>query len=96
MAKMNLAQEISLKSDAGMKVASRVMELTHVKLGNAAWMEVVVTEMQRLDEFFWKYLHFEWNPDADPVGQLTSILHILNQLPDHHDMKVFQQIEKGN
>lgn len=95
MAIINKRQQISLTSDRGIQIASLVMEKVHVKLGNKAFAEVVECPMNKLDEFFWKYLKFEIDSDTDPVAELHRIHTILDGLPDHPDIQVFQSIEKG-
>ena len=95
MAILNQRQELSLMSQQGKAIASLVMEQVHVKLGNKTFMEICECPMTKLDEFFWKYLKFEINPDSDPVSELHRIHVILDGLPNHPDIRVFQQIEKS-
>jgi len=89
MDELTLEQEISLMSSSGREMLSRVVDLVHMKLGNKAFKELSETPVALSEEFFWKYLKFEWNPRADPVAELSQIHSILDRMENHPDIQEF-------
>lgn len=80
---------MSIRSKTGMKMCTQIIDLVHMKLGNKAFAEIVECRMDQLDEFFWRYLKFEIQSDSDFIAELGKIHKILEELPNHPDIRVF-------
>ena len=82
-------QQLSICSDSGRKELSKLVDLVHVKLGDKAFAELAETSMVGLQDFFWKYLQYEWNHKTDPVGQFVKLQGLLEELPNHPEIRKF-------
>ena len=82
-------QQISICSDSGRKELSKLVDLVHVKLGDKAFAELAETSMAGLSDFFWRYLKYDWNYKTDPVGQFVELQALLEELPNHPEIRKF-------
>ena len=83
-----MKQQFSIMSTSGREVLNDIVVEVHTRLGDNAFIEFADTPLTKADEFFWRYLKFEFPEEADFVATLTTLLSKLRELPIHPDLKL--------
>lgn len=69
------------------ELCSALVEMVHIKLGDAAFIEFVGTKVYNFGPFFYKWMKYELDYKQDLVPQAFRLLEHLKTLSNHPDAR---------